>query len=76
VELVMPDEMIAWLNDLNSNWSVCRNTRSFIEGEPSEYWKKFDKAMGKAFELQVALMKLRQPAAPTGSELPSKEGEK
>ena len=53
------DEMILWLTDLNGNWAVLRNTRSYLEGEPKEYWKKFDKAMGKAFELQVTLMKLR-----------------
>jgi hypothetical protein len=67
ITLVEPDDMINWLTDLNSNWAVLRNTRSFMEGQPKEYWKKFDACMGKAFELQIALMKLRaaQPGAPT-----------
>lgn len=85
LELIKPHDMVSWLNELNSNWAVCRNTRSFLEGQPSEYWKKFDAAMGEAFQLQVALMKLIQeraalapaPAAPkvSGSTGAAKGGE-
>ena len=67
-KLVKPDEMIAWLTDLNSNWAVLRNTRSFLEGQPVEYWKKFDACMGEAFELQIALMKLLAPPAESAKE--------
>jgi hypothetical protein len=70
ITLIKPDDMIDWLTDLNSNWAVLRNTRSFMEGQPKEYWKKFDICMGEAFKLQIALMKLRaaQPGAPTKGE--------
>lgn len=54
---VATDEMLSCLNSLNMNWAVCRNTRSFQEGQPAEYWKKFDSAMGEAFKLQITLMK-------------------
>ena len=72
ITLVKPDEMISWLMDLNSNWAVLRNTRSFMEGQPTEYWKKFDACMGEAFQLQIALMKLHMgPLANGDSQSPS-----
>jgi hypothetical protein len=70
------DEMVSWLTDLNSNWAVLRNTRSFMEGQPSEYWKKFDACMGEAFELQIALMKLAATPAPVPAERPQLWAEK
>jgi hypothetical protein len=67
IELVKVDDMVDWLNELNSNWAVLRNTRSFIEGQPREYWKEFDECMRYAFDLQIALMKLRGSGAADGS---------
>ena len=75
ITLVKPDDMIAWLTDLNANWSVLRNTRSFLEGEPSEYWKKFDTCMGEAFELLIALTKLRANAELARTPQPAKPGD-
>lgn len=66
IKLPELDDLLSLLNDLNSNWSVCRNSRSFIEGEPLEYWKRFDAAMGKVFELQMTLMK-QKPGVPPGN---------
>jgi hypothetical protein len=61
----MSEQVIRVLNGLGENWAVCRNTRSFKEGEPSEYWKEFDRWMGEAFKLQVDLMQAA-PAQPAG----------